>query len=501
MTIPTATEILSLLKQAKPRRTAEAPRDARGIYGLYDHTGTFRYIGSTSSAAETFYKRIHQRHRTGSESSSHYFSRMYNTGRMWRKRNDPATKSDGDIAKALRNKFIARHCGCTWVTLPDHADIAGLEAQVITLAPPEMVAWNRGGMEAYDEPIDLVDALIAELGLSPTEHAALGRQRDRHLGGMFVVQSATSSAEVSCGLPPLPKGPFRFFALDVETANHDRGSICQVGVACVRPDSSIVTWVTLVDPRTSRWVFSGLHGITKSMVTGAPTIGAVIDALDAMLNGYTVYQHSGFDQSAIRAACENLAREEPSWAWNDSVSVARVAWPELKGNGGHGLASLKAHLGLQFEHHDAGEDARAAAEIVVMAERSMRVSVKPRSEPTNNDVLDYDDIGLASMPDTAIPRNVFAAATPIGTRLTADMNAIKALIRVPVAADGSCFGPDLARNGHFTVGAKGEEKKYDSFEAALDALTKMDKPRWRRPNSAGNWGIVSGNAWKSIERG
>ncbi|TLP42179.1 hypothetical protein FDK21_20150 [Cohaesibacter sp. CAU 1516] len=81
------------------------------------------------------------------------------------------------------------------------------------------------------------------------------------------------------------------------------------------------------------------------------------------------------------------------------------------------------------------------------------------------------------------------------------MNAIKALIRVPVAADGSCFGPDLARNGHFTVGAKGEEKKYDSFEAALDALTKMDKPRWRRPNSAGNWGIVSGNAWKSIERG
>lgn len=82
MTIPTATEILDLLTQARPRPTSEAPRDARGIYGLFDHTGTFRYIGSTASSAETFYKRIHQRHRTGSETHSHYFARMYNTGRM-----------------------------------------------------------------------------------------------------------------------------------------------------------------------------------------------------------------------------------------------------------------------------------------------------------------------------------------------------------------------------------------------------------------------------------
>ncbi|MDF9301043.1 hypothetical protein P5P81_00140 [Tritonibacter mobilis] len=62
MSIPSATEILDLLMKAKPRPTSEASRDARGIYGLF----TFRYIGSTSSAAETFYKRIHQRHCTGS---------------------------------------------------------------------------------------------------------------------------------------------------------------------------------------------------------------------------------------------------------------------------------------------------------------------------------------------------------------------------------------------------------------------------------------------------
>lgn len=367
MTIPTADQILQLLQQAKPRPTSEAPRDCRGIYGLFDHQGAFRYIGSTSAENETFYKRIHQRHRTGSETSSHYFSRMYNTGRMWRRRNDPTTKADGDIAKSLRNAFIARHCGAAWVPLPDHADISGLEAAVIAMAPSDMIAWNRRGMEAYEEPAQLVDMLIESLGLSPFERAALGRQRDRSEGG--------APADAPSGpMPGLPKGPFRFFALDVETANHDRGSICQIGVACVRPDESIETWVTLVDPQTSHFVFSGLHGITADMVQGAPTIGTVLDALELFLAGQPVYQHSGFDRSAVRAACASLGRSEPSWNWRDSVSLARAAWPELKKAGGHGLASLKIFLGLSFEHHDAGEDARAAAQVVLLAQGAEKES-------------------------------------------------------------------------------------------------------------------------------
>ena len=365
MTIPTAAEILIQLQKAEPRPTFEAPRDCRGIYGLFDHLGTFRYIGSTSSKSETFYKRIHQRHRTGSETASHYYSRMYNTGRMWRLRNDPATKADGDIAKALRNAFIARHCQAVWVPLPDHADIVGLEAEVIAQAPIEMIAWNRRGMEIYEEPAFLVDALIESLGLSPFERAALGRQWDRFRGN--------TPAETTAGaMPALPQGPFRFFALDVETANHDRASICQIGIACVLPDNSIKTWVTLIDPQTTHWAFSGLHGITNNMVQGAPTIGEVLGTLDGLLSGHTVYQHSGFDRSAVRAACANLSRPEPSWHWQNSVSVARAAWPELKSNGGHGLASLKEYLSLRFEHHDAGEDARAAAEVVLLAEKGVR---------------------------------------------------------------------------------------------------------------------------------
>jgi hypothetical protein len=154
-------DVLSRLLSATPDRTALAPKDSRGIYGLVDHHGALSYVGSTVSTSQTFYERIHRRHRTGSEDSSHYFSRMYNTGRMWRMRNDPGSRKDGDISKKLRNAFIAEHCRAVWVPLPDNADIARLEQAVIEIAPAEAIAWNRRATEAYPEPEDLVDEIIA----------------------------------------------------------------------------------------------------------------------------------------------------------------------------------------------------------------------------------------------------------------------------------------------------------------------------------------------------
>ncbi|WP_425097945.1 exonuclease domain-containing protein [Tropicibacter sp. S64] len=169
-------------------------------------------------------------------------------------------------------------------------------------------------------------------------------------------------------IAPLPDGPFRFFALDVETANNQRGSICQLGIACVRFDRSIDTWVTYVDPQTDDWSCTRIHGITGEHVIGAPLLCDVLDVIEARLSGHVIYQHSGFDKAAIAAGCREYQRDAPEWEWRDSVLVARKAWPELKRNGGHGLASLKDYLGLDFRHHDAGEDARAAAEVVLRAE-------------------------------------------------------------------------------------------------------------------------------------
>ena len=425
-----AEDLLSALLEAAPRPTVQAPRDSRGLYGLVDHLGDLRYIGSTSSTDQTFYERIHQRHRTGSEGMSHYFSQMYNTGRMWRDRKDELSKADGDIAKALRNEFVLDHCRAVWLPLPDTLDIARLEAEVLSLAPDHAIAWNRRKMQSYDEPIKMVEATLHRLGWGARELAAIERQRMRFLSAMTgsVTRPVTAptpkpAAVLQARVTAFPKGPFRFFALDVETANNDRGSICQIGVACVRDDNSIETWMTYVDPQVHRWVFTYLHGISARTVEGAPTFAEVLPVLQEALQGGTVYQHSGFDRSAIAVACGHCGLPIPQWAWRDSVHVARAAWPELRGNGGHGLANLKKHLGLTFEHHDAGEDARAAAEVVLRAEGVqpgaaqglVQANGNPNSDAEDFDVIDDSEdiaiavreVGAAPMPSTqAPPQNV-----------------------------------------------------------------------------------------------
>lgn len=167
----------------------------------------------------------------------------------------------------------------------------------------------------------------------------------------------------------LPTGPFRFIALDVETANSDASSICQIGIACVRHDGAIETFATYVNPRCR---FSGfnvqLHGIGPDHVATAPDFGTAFARLAPLLGPHPLIQHSSFDKRAIDQACALSALDASSWQWSNSVTIARRAWPEFIGNGGHGLSHLKRQLGLHFEHHDAGEDARAAALVVLQAE-------------------------------------------------------------------------------------------------------------------------------------
>ncbi len=164
----------------------------------------------------------------------------------------------------------------------------------------------------------------------------------------------------------------RFIAVDVETAGYDIASICQIGLAFVGFDSSIVTYSAYIDPCTPFAAGNTrLHGIHAATVKNAPKFAEVLPDLRPVLEAYPLIQHSRYDEKAFDAACRLAGLQVLKPVWSDSVAIARQAWPELRGNGGYGLANLKKVLGLQFKHHDAGEDARAAAEVTLKAEASM----------------------------------------------------------------------------------------------------------------------------------
>ena len=101
---------------------------------------------------------------------------------------------------------------------------------------------------------------------------------------------------------PLPSGDYRFIALDVETACSEAASICQIGIACVRPDNHIETFATLVNPQTYFSAFNTqLHGIGPAHVADAPDFAQVFDQLAPLLSRHHLIQHSGFDKRAVNA--------------------------------------------------------------------------------------------------------------------------------------------------------------------------------------------------------
>lgn len=174
-------------------------------------------------------------------------------------------------------------------------------------------------------------------------------------------------------------GHYRFIAFDVETACNLSHSICQVGLACVDHFGQIDTFSLLVNPRCAYSSFNTqLHGIDATKTARAPDFAEVIAQLLPLMQPQPIVQHSTFDQRAVNAAALHYHLPTPPLVWVNSVTIARKAWPEWLGQGGHGLGHLKKGLGLSFNHHDAGEDARAAAQVVLLAEQKLgRPTVEP----------------------------------------------------------------------------------------------------------------------------
>jgi hypothetical protein len=176
MTLTARIALDQLLSQSL-RRFDDMP-NAIGLYGLGDHEGKLHYFGMTDSAS--FRDRIWSRHITGSEDRSHKLACNYSIGRLWHDRSHPSTNShDGAIARRVRQTFIRKHCG--FVCLPlkmTRGELRQLEDGVIDLAWPHIADWNktRKRVATFEEPKELVNGIIRDLGLGFSEIAALERQ-------------------------------------------------------------------------------------------------------------------------------------------------------------------------------------------------------------------------------------------------------------------------------------------------------------------------------------
>lgn len=156
-----------------------------------------------------------------------------------------------------------------------------------------------------------------------------------------------------------------FIAIDVETANADMASICQIGL--VKCENGILSdeWESYVDPEDYFDVNNvSIHGIDESTVKGAPTFPELSDTLRSYLAGTVVVCHTHFDRVAMRQAHQRYDIIAPECKWLDSARVARRTWEQFAYRG-YGLANVCTAIGYQFKQHDALEDAKAAAHIIL----------------------------------------------------------------------------------------------------------------------------------------
>lgn len=163
----------------------------------------------------------------------------------------------------------------------------------------------------------------------------------------------------------------RYFAVDVETANAGMHSICQIGMVGFEDGSEFFAQSWLIDPED---YFDGMnvsiHGITADTVRGSPRFVDLILDFEKLAEDAVWVAHTHFDRVAFGRASQRCGAQPPPCVWLDSAKVTRRTWPEFSKRG-YGLKNITKHLGIEFKHHDALEDARAAG---LVLQRAMELS-------------------------------------------------------------------------------------------------------------------------------
>lgn len=174
---------------------------------------------------------------------------------------------------------------------------------------------------------------------------------------------SAAAADGQAGIPG-----FDFVAFDVETANQNWGSICQIGLVKIIDGEEVdrVTWkccppkgIDVFDPFNV-----GIHGITQESVADCPSIGELISSVEDFVGDLPLVAHNAqFDASALRDASIASGVDVPQLMFACTLAQARATKLDVAN---HRLPTLAEHFGVALDnHHDAGDDAYACAGIMV----------------------------------------------------------------------------------------------------------------------------------------
>lgn len=157
-----------------------------------------------------------------------------------------------------------------------------------------------------------------------------------------------------------------FVAIDFETANGCRGSVCSVGVVVVCDGEVADSAYSLIRPRPNfySWFTTRIHGMTQMDTDDAPEFPDVWDGIAPLVSGLPLVAHnSPFDEGCLRSVFDLYRMTYPEYIFYCTCRASRRAFPHLPN---HKLGTVAQYVGFDLQHHHhALADAEACAAIAL----------------------------------------------------------------------------------------------------------------------------------------
>ncbi len=156
-----------------------------------------------------------------------------------------------------------------------------------------------------------------------------------------------------------------FVAIDFETANGQRSSVCSVGVVVVRDGEIVDRFYSLIHPVPNFYTVwtTRVHGLTRRDTDGAPKFPEVWAQIAPRIGGLPLVAHNKpFDESCLKAVFKAYDMEYPEYAFYCTLAASRR---QLRLSS-HQLHIAAAACGYDLaDHHHALADAEACAAIAM----------------------------------------------------------------------------------------------------------------------------------------
>lgn len=156
-----------------------------------------------------------------------------------------------------------------------------------------------------------------------------------------------------------------FAAIDFETANSNRTSVCSVGVVVIRGGKKVDSFYSLIHPEPDyySWFCTRVHGLTQEDTEDAPIFPEVWRQIEPKIDGLPLVAHNkAFDENCLKAVFRMYQMDYPDYPFYCTLIRSRQVWP----GGHHNLDIIAGRCGYNLEnHHHALADAEACAAIAL----------------------------------------------------------------------------------------------------------------------------------------